>query len=852
MFKRMDERLRAADRKMRKFFRDIPKKIKAIPGKLRDIGAVIAYLAKHPREIKRLLPSKTKVKRFWKRVGNVVLVVFLIGVITVSIIGCVAVVYVVNNFDGTTGLPNLNNLSMDATSIIWVQNEKNGEWVEYEHLEGVNSIWVDIEEIPRYMQQAVIAIEDERFESHYGVDWKRTIAAFANSILHYNDIEFGGSTITQQLIKVTTGENERVWTRKITEILRAVEMEKLYDKDQILEAYLNNLPLSDNVVGIGAGANYFFGKEVNELSIAECAILASITNNPSKYNPYTHPENVRQRQLLVLQKMNELGFITDDEYVQAVGEELHYKSSLQHTATWDYYVDLVIDDLIDDLQEQYGYTAQYATQLVFYGGLNIYSAEIPAQQQAVEAIFANEANFPAHLAADTEDPQASIFIMDYDGRVVATVGGRGEKSGKRDFNRSTQSYRSPGSSMKPLTAYGPAIAMDVVHWSSIVRDAPLKKLENGNMWPANYEAKPRDNGNTFVYIGLQKSLNTVAARLVDAVTPQKAFDYGTSIFKLSSLVKSQATEKGQILTDIDYAPLSLGALTKGVYARDMAAAYAVFGNGGYYNEPYTYYEVYQDGTKENGELLLRSGAENIRVLDEDSAYVMNRLMQRVTTYGTADEIGASWKGWELFGKTGTAENNNDVYFCGGTSYYVGATWFGYDNNQSLLKSQTSYAKTLWNQSMKALHKSLKPQGFDQLKGDTQELAFCTQTGDLATVKCPKIDYGVYKPSNTPGACKVHAGKLRTTTADPAKTTTADPDATTTGTAATTGAATTGSTKANTTASTAAPTEKVTTTTEATEDTTAATTEATTEAATEAIATEVTQITQPTTEATAAE
>lgn len=786
MFKKLDKRLRATDRKIRNFFRSIPQKIKAIPGKLRDFGAVIAYLAKHPKEIKRLLPSKTKVKRFWKGVGKTLLVIFLIGVITVSIIGCVAVVYVVNNFDGTSGLPNLNSFSMDATSIIWVRDEENPEqWVEYEHLEGVNAIWVDIEYIPRYMQQAVIAIEDERFESHYGVDWKRTVAAFANSILHYNETEFGGSTITQQLIKVTTGENERVWTRKITEILRAVEMEKLYNKEQILEAYLNNLPLSDNVIGVGMGANYFFGKDLSELSIAECAVLASITNNPSKYNPYTHPENVRQRQLLVLQKMNELGFITDDEYIQAVGEELHYTSSLQHTSTWDYYVDLVINDVIADLQEQYGYTEQYATQLVFFGGLNIYSAEVPSEQAAVEAIYADESNFPKHLEGDTEDPQASIFIVDYDGRVVATVGGRGEKAGKRDYNRSTMSYRSPGSSMKPLTAYGPAIDLDLVNWSSKLQDAPLKKLPNGNMWPANYESKPRDNGQRFLYYGLQESLNTIAARLVDQVTPQNAFDYGINNFKLSSLVKSQATENGQILTDIDYAPLSLGALTKGVYARDMAGAYAAFGNGGYCVEPYSYEMVYQDGTKDDGTLILEIDPElrKDEALETDSAYVMNRLMQRVTTYGTADELGAAWKGWELFGKTGTAEDNNDVYFCGGTSYYVGASWFGYDNNQSLLKSQTSYAKTLWNKAMKALHKDLKPQGFDQYKGTTEEHAFCTDTGELATEKCPKVDYGVYKASNVPGLCQKHSGDKLTTTDPSATTTTGATTGTTAGTTA---------------------------------------------------------------------
>jgi len=791
MWKKFNEKLRAADRKMRKFFRDIPKKIKAIPDRLRDVGAVIAYLAKHPKEIKRLLPSKKKVKRWLKKVGNAALAIILVLVITVSMIGCVMVVYVVNNFDGTTGLPNLNNLSMDATSIIWVKDGENGEWREYEHLEGVNSIWVDIEEIPLYMQQAVVAIEDERFLSHYGIDWKRTVAAFANSILHFNDVEFGGSTITQQLIKVTTGDNDHSWTRKITEILRAVEMEKLYDKDQILEAYLNNLPLSDNIVGVGAGANYFFGKEISELSIAECAVLASITNNPSRYHPYNRPQNVRQRQLMVLKKMNELGFITDDEYVQAANEELHYKSSMQHTATWDYYVDLVIEDVIADLQEEYGYTKQYATQMVFYGGLNIYSAEIPSEQAAVEAVYANEANFPKHRDKDTEDPEACLFVMDYNGRVVATIGGRGEKQGKRSFNRSTQAFRSPGSSIKPLTAYGPAIVLDTVHWSSVVADAPLKKLSNGSWWPANYESKPRDNGNTFVYIGLQKSLNTVAARLVDSVQPKKSFDFGSNIFKLSSLVKSQTNEQGQVLTDIDYAPLSLGALTVGVCARDMAAAYAVYGNGGQYNEPYSYFAVYENGTRDDGKLLLQDGPTNIRVMDEDSAYVMNCMMQRVVRYGTATDIGASWGGdWEVFGKTGTAESNRDVYFCGGTPYFVGASWFGYDNNQELAKgSQTGYAKSLWNKAMKALHASKTAKPFDKV-GTTQKLEFCTETGMLATDKCPKTDVGVYKASNTPAPCSTHSGVLRTTT-DPNATTTVTEDATATTTGGETADTTTG-------------------------------------------------------------
>ena len=797
---KFDKKLRSADRRMRKFFRNIPKKIKRIPTRLKQYGEVAAYLCKHPKEIRRLLPSKAKVGRFFRRTGRVVLTVFLVGVITVSMIGCILVVYVVNNFDGTTGLPDLNNLSMDKTSIIWVKNENTGSFEEYQHLEGVNSIWVDLEKIPYYMQKAVIAIEDERFESHYGVDWKRTVSAFANLIFHFSSVEYGGSTITQQLIKVTTGENEHRWSRKITEILRAVEMEKLYSKDQILEAYLNNLPLSDNIVGVGAGANYFFGKEIDELSLAECAVLAGITQNPSRYNPYTHPDNARRRQQMILYKMNELGFITDDEYIQAAGEELHFTSSMKHMATWDYYVDLVIEDVIKDLMDQYGYTKGYATQLVFYGGLNIYSAENPKQQAAVEKVYADEKNYPAKLEKDTEDPQASLFVMDYEGRVVATIGGRGEKTGKRSYNRSTMSYRSPGSSIKPLTSYGPAISTDIVHWSSVIRDAPIMNVK-GTPWPANYNAKPRDNGNVFLYYGLQQSLNTVAANLVQQLTPQKSFDFATSIFKLSSLVKSQTGDDGMIYTDIAYSPLALGALTKGVYARDMAAAYAVYGNGGYYNEPYSYYSVYQNGTMDTGKSLLKKGPVNIRVMDEDSAYVMNRMMQRVVRYGTGRSISGSWPKMEVFGKTGTAESNRDVYFCGGTPYYVGASWFGYDNNQKLVGTQTGYARSLWNRAMLALHGGVEAKAFEK-KGTTQELEFCTASGELATDKCPQTDVGVYKSANIPGACKTHGGSLKTTATDAP-----DTDATTTDTVATT-------------ETTAAPTDGGTVTTTAT---TAATT-----------------------------
>ena len=702
--------------------------------------------------------KKRPLRALIKGVGKIVLTVGLVGVISTVIVGAVLVVYVVGTFDATGKLPELGKFSMENRSVIYVMND-DGEYEEYQNLLGGNTVWMDLEKIPVNLQNAVIAIEDERFREHEGVDWNRTAAAMvnlvANRVLHLDTTEYGGSSITQQLIKVTTQNKDHTIQRKINEILLAIELEKSeYTKDQVLEGYLNNMPLTGELVGVGIGSRYYFGKEVTDLSLAECAVMASITNNPSIYDPYTHPENVRQRQKIVLAKMFELGFITEDEYVQAINEELVFKSSAAHQSIQDYYVDQVIEDVIADLMDEYGYSYNYAENMVFYGGLNIYSAEDPALQKAVEAIYADESNFPALREKDEEHPQTAFFAVDYTGRVVATVGGRGEKEANRVLNRSTQSVRSPGSSIKPITAYGPAIALDLVHYSSPVRDAPIL-LSDGTKWPHNYEMKTTpDNGDVLLGVALQKSLNTVAARLVQQLTPQRSYEYATNIFQLSTLVESKAIG-GRIFTDKDLSPLALGAFTEGVTARDMATAYAVFGSGGNHNKPYTYYSV-TTGDLGDETTLLEGGRSSVEVLDPQSAYVMVKLMQRVTTVGTGADIGKSWKDWEVFGKTGTSESNRDVYFAGGTPYYSAASWFGYDNNQVMISTQTGYAKRLWNLAMKALHKDLEIKEFTVPEG-VQSWTYCTATGQLATDKCKNTDTGWYKSSNVPDFCKKHKG-----------------------------------------------------------------------------------------------
>ncbi len=689
-------------------------------------------------------------------VFNSLMVIFLTSVLVVGAL----VIFWVSNFDAEAYCPDLSAVSQGKRSVIWVQDE-NDQWIPYHNLEGGNSVWVPLEEIPLNMQNAVIAIEDERFRDHDGVDWKRTAGAMINLVANrafgLGSTEYGGSTITQQLIKVTTQQKDHSVKRKVNEILTASYMESSkYTKDEILEAYLNNVPLTGDMVGVGIGARAYFGKELNELSLAECAVLASITNNPSLYNPYTHPENVRQRQQLVLAKMYEVGFITKDEYLQALNEELVYQSSAVKQEVQDYYVDLVIEDVIADLMKEYDYTYNYAQTLVYYGGLNIYSAEDPAIQQKIQAVYEDDANFPAHLKGDEEDPQAAFFCVDYDGKVIATVGGRGEKTQNRVLNRSTGSVRSPGSSIKPLSTYSMAIKNNVVHYSSVLRDAPITLETNGKEWPKNYgQSKPKDSGDVLLGVALQKSLNTTVVQLMQQMGRESSYNFLQNTYHISTLVSA----------DNDYAPLALGAFTDGVTAREMAAAYAVFGNGGYYNEPYTYYYVTRDGDGENAPHLLdkgnleRGGCNTKVALDPQTAYVMNRLLQRVTENRSGSTgwlyLGENWKDWQVFGKTGTSEDDKDVYFCGGTAYYCASSWFGYDGNQELSTKtsprQTYYAKILWNKAMKVLHEDLQIKDFEAPNG-VEELTYCTQTGLIANANCKKTEVGVYKTSFKPGTC----------------------------------------------------------------------------------------------------
>ena len=361
----------------------------------------------------------------------------------------------------------IRNIKLNYTSIIWA-TDANGENYELKRLHSEeNRIWVDIDQMPVHLQEAAIAAEDKRFKYHHGVDWKRTIYSAINEVLHLSKRQ-GGSTITQQLIKNITKNDEVRVERKIKEIFSALNLEKEYTKPEILEAYLNTIHLGNNTNGVQAAANLYFGKDVSELTLAESASIIAITQYPVYYNPFSYPENNKERQLYILDEMVKAGFISQEERDAAAAEELHFQKQQYNetiTATNSWYVDAVIEEVKDDLCAQYGYNSRSAMQKILSGGLQIYTVYDKNVQESLEKIFENDDEYIPKVY-NKEQPQAAMAVLGYDGSILGLVGGRGTKDGSRSYNRATMSFRSPGSTIKPIGLYALAIDQNLVNWST--------------------------------------------------------------------------------------------------------------------------------------------------------------------------------------------------------------------------------------------------------------------------------------------------------------------------------------------------------------------------------------------------
>lgn len=700
---------------------------------------------------KTMSPKKKKILR-------ILLAIAFTGILTCVIIG----VNILGNMISIANGEKIIDLefykeNQDQTTIIYAKNEED-KFVELTKLHGEeNRVWVDMENMSEWMPKAFVAIEDSRFYDHKGVDWFSSTFGILRSVLADGDIR-GGSTITMQLIKNLTGEKGITLNRKFNEILYALNMEKYYEKPEILEAYLNTIYLSHNCYGVQTAAETYFGKHVADLNLAECASIAVITQEPAARDPLWKPEANKERQEWCLGKMLEQKMITQEQYDEAIAYELIFTNDDRYIAEHEesvekatdneiqsYYVDYVISSVIRDLKEQ-GYSNYEANKMIYSGGLRIYSAVDTRVQTILEDVYVHRTNFPTQRVSDVKDMyQSAMTIMDYNGRIVALVGGAGEKTENRSNNRAVSAARQPGSSIKPLTIYAPAIEENIITWSSKIKNYGI--TWQGKRWPTNYGGDPGAPGS---YVSAQYavaiSYNTVPAQLLMMMGFDLSYDYLTEKFHITTYNDAQDS--------VSPSALATGGSTGGTTTLQMAAAFATFGNGGKYYEPYCYYEVKNSA----GETILQNDPEGEQVISAETSFVMNQMLQTVFYGSMGTARGYSVKGFTTFGKTGTTTANNDRWCVGGTPYYISAVWFGYDYNKEITASGNP-AGLIFQTVMNRVHKNLADKSFEKYTNKVVKKTYCMETGLLASDQCPKTASGWYKTSMIPATCKSCNGKV---------------------------------------------------------------------------------------------
>jgi len=512
---------------------------------------------------------------------NILLTLLLIGAVTGIAVACAFVIYIRNFVDlEYSGLDNLKFTSEQVTQIYWVDDAGNEHELADDRLHGSeNRLWANYNEFPQTLIDAYVTIEDQRFWDHKGVDAKRTFSAVFNFFIPTSSNYGGGSTITQQLIKNVSGENEATIQRKVQEIFRALDVESKYSKSEILEMYLNTIYLSQNTNGVCAAAETYFNKELKDLTLVECAAIAAIGKSPVFYDPILNPQNNLERRNLVLREMLRQKKITQEEYNEAYDAPLELYSGEgvdNTTAIHNYYIDAVIEEVIADLGKEYGYDRSTASNLIFSGGLKIYICMDPALQASMEEVFINDKYWPE---ASGVKAQGAMVLMDPDtGDVLALVGGRGEKKESRGLNRATMSKRQPGSSIKPLSVYTLALEKGLYTYGSSIDDVP-QMLVNDKYWPSNAELR-YDGLVSFKY-AVMKSKNTTAVATLTQLGINNVYDHLTKDLGFTTIEESDKAE----------APLALGGFTYGVTVMEMTQGYSALANEGVWSEARLYTKV---------------------------------------------------------------------------------------------------------------------------------------------------------------------------------------------------------------------------------------------------------------------
>lgn len=647
------------------------------------------------------IENPSPAKRIFGTVGRLLITVACVFGVAMIIVGLSLTVYIAGISAEPTGI-DLRAKELNQTSFIYVKND-NGDFKKYQSLYSTeNRVWVAYNNIPEYMGEAVIAIEDKRFREHHGVDWTRTAGAVFN--LASGQASYGGSTLTQQLIKNITDDNEVSINRKIREISKALKLETEYTKDEILEAYLNVVNFGNNCQGVQSAANLYFGKNIDKCSIAECAAIAGITQNPSKYNPLVYPENNKIRRETVLSEMLNQGKITEDEYNQAMKEsdKMKFVGFKKNTSegiskkVQNWYVDELYFDLVEDLAQYYNISEKAASEKIFTEGLKIYSAmDVDAQEYLENAAQNINKAYDYGL-------QCAATMVGMDGRVIATCGSSIEKNSNLLFDIATMSVLQPGSSIKPVVVYPYAIEKKQLYYSSVVKDEPLPKYKvvNGqlvagpNNWYRGYK------GNMLLPDAIEWSANATAAQVMNMISPENAYNQAVTLQGFTHLKEEDKVNAGG---------LSIGGLNGGVTVREMAAAFTYMGNGGLYYKPYTYYYV-----TDSDDNIIIDNRDTIpkQSYSQETAYIMNRLLHYNMTYSAHTNAAyARIDGWDICGKTGTTDSDKDCWFCGISPYASLAIWTGFDQPKTITYAGQRNSTSLFKDVMSHYLENKKPKEY---------------------------------------------------------------------------------------------------------------------------------------------
>ncbi|MBR3613680.1 MAG: penicillin-binding protein [Clostridia bacterium] len=556
---------------------------------------------------------------------------------------------------------------------------------------------IPLSEMPENLKNAYISIEDQRFYKHSGVDFPRTTAAIFSYIKNLGSSSFGGSSITQQLVKNLTGDNSSSVLRKVKEWIRAIALESILEKNEILQAYLNIIYVGPNIYGVSLGANYYFDKDVNELNLEECAFLAGINNSPNSYNPFGEKDNsekIKNRTKTVLSKMFELDYINENDYklaIENVEKGLNFKQrKIENTSKnniYSYHTDSLLNEIITDISEKKHISIEFATNYIEMAGLKIYSTQNSSIQKAIE----NELSNPKYIIKSQENPsviaQAAMVVIDHtNGQVLGCVGGIGKKEISRGLNRATQSTRQTGSAGKPIAVLVPAIDKKIITASSIYNDAPTK-FDDGT--EEGYSPTDYNNyqGNITVRKAVESSQNIPFVKIMEQLTPQVSINY---------MINMGITS----LTDIDNnLNLALGGLDKGISPLEMAVSYSTIANDGVYIEP-TFYTRIENA---NGKIIQKTKQTRKKVFSKEVAFIVKSLLKEPVdgTHGTAKYCKIN--NIDVAAKTGTTNADYDRWLCGFTPYYTATTWFGFDYNETINFNNKNPAGQVWSSVMKTIH-----------------------------------------------------------------------------------------------------------------------------------------------------